>query len=257
MSVILVLMRCALLIFGFDFESSFFKNDTLAYLLYALLIGASVVSFVMARNMAPVSITPHKKPATDILVSLTAVIFICFAVIYTVKAIGHFNPANYTRNPLKTVSILLCLPTAILSAVYYVIRLFSTKEKGALLSLFAISPVVFLSSLLLERFATVSASAASLSHFPDVISLLILAFFMLVEGKSFIPTNRKSAIIPTSLITLTALSFSAIPDLITFIIGRNVLNFEGIIFLILKTIFTVYVFITITLIARDMKETKE
>ncbi len=256
MSVILVLMRTALLIFGFDFETSFFKNDALAYLLYALLIVVSLVSFTMSRNISPVSITPPKKTLTDVLVSLATVIFICFFVIYVVKATEFFAPASYERNPLKAVSIILCLPASALSAVYYALRLFSTKEKGTLLSLFAVSPVIFLSALLLERFATVSASAASLSHFPDIISLLILAFFILAEGKAFIPTNRKTSIIPCSFVTFTALVFSAVPDLLTLIIGRNALNFEGILFLILKTVFAVYVVTNTILMARDMKETK-
>lgn len=257
MSAILVFLRCALLIFGFDFETSFFKNDTLAYMLYTLLIGVCAVSLAMSRNISPISIIPPKQPLTDILISLATVVFVCFAVIYTIKTVGYFRLAPYERNPLKTASFILCLPTAVLSAVFYAIRLFSAKEKSSLLSIFALSPVIFLSALLLERFATVSASAASLSHFPDIISLLILAFFMLVEGKAFIPTNGKSAVIPTSLITFITLSFSAIPDFITLIIGRNVLNFEGVLFLILKTVFTIYVFKTTALMARDMKETKE
>lgn len=254
LSIILVLMRTALLIFGFDFESAFFTNDALAYSLYALLIIICVVSYIMPRDISPVSIVAPKNLITDICISLAAVIFICFAVIYTSKNLNWFESPE--RNPLKTASYVLCLPTSVLSAVYYLTRLFSKKEKSAAISLLAVCPVIFLSALLLERFATVSASASSLSHFPDIISLLVLAFFILTEGKTFIPTNRTSAIIPCNFITFTALAFSALPDFITFITGRNVLNFESIVFMILKAVFALYVCTTTTLMAHDMKEKK-
>lgn len=257
MSIILIFMRSALLIFGFDFESSFFKSDALAYSLYALLIVSCALAFAMSRSIMPTLKNPPKSNLTDVLLSLATIIFVCFFVIYITKALDYFAIDSYGRNPLKTASFILCIPSSILSTLYYLVRLFASNKKSGPLSLLAVFPVIFLSALLLERFATVSASAASLCHFPDVISLLILAFFILNEGKLFIPNDRRSAIIPSCLISFIALSFSSVPDLITLLLGRNVLNFEAIIFLILKAVFAIYALAVTALVARDMEDIEE
>ena len=147
---------------------------------------------------------------------------------------------------------------AVLSVIYYLIRLFTSNKKSASVSLIAVCPVIFLCSLLLERFATVSASASSLSHFPDIISLLVLAAYMLSEGKAFIPnTEIKNSRLPIVFMTVTALSFSAIPDLLAFALPSNALYFEGVIYLILKLLFIIYATYEAVQFSKTLKENKQ
>ncbi len=239
-ATLLILLRSLLLIFGFDFEEAFFKNDTLAYSLYALFILGTVLSYVFGKGIKAEFLSVERSKAVETVLSLAAAVFLLLTVLYITK-LSEYSVTEI-KNPLKSVSYSICLPAAALSAVYYVLRLF-TKKNGTALSLLALCPVIFLSSLLLERFATVSASASSLSHFPDVMSLLILAFYMLGEGKSFIPEGTKKSRLPSLFAVFTALTFSAIPDLLTLVIPSNILYFEDVCYLLLKLIFIAYVII--------------
>ncbi|MBQ9976757.1 MAG: hypothetical protein IJP16_09620 [Clostridia bacterium] len=250
-ATLLVLLRSLLLILGFDFEDAFFKNDALAYSLYALFILGTVLSYFFGKGIKTDFSSVEKSRAREIVLSLATAVFLLLTALYVIK-LSEFS-ATDVKNPLKSVSYSICLPTAVLSAVYYLLRLF-TKKRGTAISLLALSPVIFLSSLLLERFATVSASASSLSHFPDVMSLLVLAFYMLGEGKSFIPDGTKKSRLPSLFAVFTALTFSAIPDLITLALPSNILYFEDACYLLLKLVFIAYVIIEALLFSKSLKE---
>jgi len=256
-STLLVLLRCAVLAFGFDFDTSFFKSNTVAYIIYALFIIAVIIPFIICRKTEEVSYSPVKKGFfKDILTAILTTIFFALLILYAVRQFSE-DLDSYTL--LKTISHYICFVFALLSTVYYAMRLMCEKAKGTLFVLLSTAPSIFLGALLIERFASVAASAASLSHFPDIMSLLILAFFTLSEGKCLIPNFKvKSSRSLAMLLSVSvALSFSAIPDFLSVIAMSNSLSVEGVMFLIMKLVFLTYSISETLHFLKDFKESKK
>lgn len=256
-SLLLVLIRCAVMAFGFDFDTSFYTSDTVAYVIYALFIVGLIAPFVACRNAESKAYSSSRLTLfKEIVFGLLAAIFLTFFVLYVVKIITA-PTEGYTI--LKKISHAVCLIFSFVACVYYVLRLFTSKKQGTVLALLSCAPSIFLSSMLIEKFAAIAASAASLSHFPDIISLLLLAFFMLNEGKSFIPeyTVKASKKLSLILCTTVALSFSALPDIFSVIALTNTLSAEAIAFLILKMICLVYSISEALYYVKSTKETEK
>ena len=81
-STLLVLLRCAVLAFGFDFDTSFFKSNTVAYIIYALFIIAVIIPFIICRKTEEVSYSPVKKGFfKDILTAILTTIFFALLIL--------------------------------------------------------------------------------------------------------------------------------------------------------------------------------
>ena len=254
---ILVLIRSAILLFGFDFETSFFKSEPAAYLSYLLLIICIALAVTLSLKTKATGYSVFTKHTfKDILNAFISVVFLAFTIIYVIKFLDISTISPEKRNVLEAVSYYICLPFSVLSAVYYLKRLFSSKGACTSNALLSLCPPIFLSAMLVHKFATVAASASSLSHFPDVISLLILAFFILSEGKNYIPgTEVTPGKALSMLLSITiSLSFSAIPDLISVLSGKNVFDAEDTVFLILKFAFLIYSVAETVFFAKASKE---
>lgn len=239
-TAILTVLRTLLLFFGFSFETSFFKNDIQAYLLYIAFLLVIAVTGLMCRSVKLEYSTP-KNFMSDATHSLSAIFFISAFILYIVKLADYSKNLPYSSNLIRAVCYTLCICSAFLSALYYVLRLFSKKEKSFIVAATGACPSIFFASFLIEKFATVSASAASLSHFADIISILVLAFFILKDSRNLIPNSETPKTSPFRFfVTFIALSFSAIPDLITIIAKINSFNVEATLLLVLKVIFMIF-----------------
>ncbi len=235
----LVLLRTLLLVFGFDFEMKFFTENTLVYPLYVLYALALILPRFLCKNLTVPFRREKKSIVCDILFAAMAALFLSLALISfsNISQIGENS-----RSTINLICNIVAIPTALLSSVYYIMRIFSDKTPSVPLSLAATCVPVFLSSVLVREFAEISSSSASLYYFPDVMSLLILAFFVLDEGKHFIPNVDENSLkkkfylfsLPTSLL------FSALPDLITILTRLATFGLEGIVLLIMKLVFSLY-----------------
>ena len=255
-TAILTVLRTLLLFLGFDFQTSFFKNDIHAYLLYVFFLALIAAAYLMCRSVKS-DYSPKKGLVSDAVHSLSVIFFSAAFILYILKLSDYTNSLPFSSNLVRAVSYILCLVSAPLSAVYYVLRLFSRKEKGALAAITGACPSIFLASLLIEKFATVSASAASLSHFADIISLLVLAFFILGDSKRLIPVDKTDKPTLFSFFAcFISLAFSTVPDLITILAGINIFGTEAIFFLIFKLVYMIYSLYAIFLFAKASKEVK-
>lgn len=244
LSFIATLSRLTAMIFAFDFKSFFYTNDIIPYSVYIIYIICGTVLYLLGKNFKESDPSPRNKVLYEALLALTTIVFIALAIIGANKSSAYFGNIFEERTLLKNITNAVYPIFAALSAIYFLLRLFLKNPRRHSLSLLALSPVVFFAILLVERFSVISASATSLSHFPDVISLLFIAFYMLNEGKALIPKENQSSAVSTSIGALCALSlsFSAIPDLIFTVSANNELSLEEIFFLILKLIYIVHIY---------------
>lgn len=237
--ILLVVLRTLLLVFGFDFEMKFFTENTLVYPLYVLYALVLILPRFLCKKLTVPFHREKKSLVRDILFAAMASLFLSLALI------SFSNLSQIGENSRSTINLIcniVAVPTALLSSIYYIMRIFSNKTASAPLSLMASCVPVFLASVLVREFAEISSSSASLYYFPDVMSLLILAFFLLDEGKHFVPNVDENSLkrkfyvfsLPTSLL------FSALPDLVTLLSHLTTFSLEGMVLLIMKLVFSLY-----------------
>ena len=240
MSFLLAGARTLLMLLKYDFGTNFYSNDYFPYFIYVVFALFAVILYLMCRSLPLTeNIRTSKSIISKILEALTALIFLIFSMLFVQKVLVLTDTSSY----LDRIAFLICAPTAFVSGIFFIIKSFCKKNN--IVCVMALIPSVFFSILLVQGFAGVAKTAASLSYFPDIISTLILAFYLLNRGKALLLNNNEIELRKTftsQCITFISLSFSAIPDTIFFLANRiEGFDIVNILLLFIKLVFMVYV----------------
>lgn len=239
LSLIVVTARFLLINNSFDFETKFFNNTTLAVIISVFAVFSAVILFVMSKKTK--FVISDKSIATTLLNSCAAIVFILiFIATYTAK---HTMPLNGIERVTRIISLI----TSILSVAYYgasVVSSFLKKPlSNTVLRLLNLSPVIYFASELISTFSKVSGQANSLYHFPHIISILVLAFFILSYSKSKINglVNNNISLTGYVLAAIIIFPFSALPDLVFHFNGAIPLTKAELILSILKVLYFAFI----------------
>lgn len=235
-SLIAVVLRCLLTVFNFDYNTLFFVQKLPATILYfAVLLFAAAVFFA-SKKIAVCDIKPSK--IHKILDLLTLVIFITLFI----NRLRTPADALGIANALRYVSIVSLL----ISSLYFALAVFFNKSSlNALIGFLNIFPVIFFAVELMDGFIGMSSKANTYHLLPNILSLLVIAFFIINEAKQKIGPDKDSPVYlcSHSALTFIILAFSALPDLFIALTSGNSIakmSFEEILFLILKFIYIVH-----------------
>ncbi len=240
-SIIFTLARVLLLFFSFNFETGIFETKGLATGLFLVFTLFILLFFLIKKETGDASPKAFRGIGEDVFSAAGAAIFLALAVAVTREWNDSSSLFYQVRTPVETVTYIIAVPTAFLSSIYYVLRLFAKKISKTFLSIFALAPVLSLAALITQSFAKISASASSLSHYPDILALVMLSFFILAEGREFLPKDASSAkFFPVTSAAFSALFFSVIPDIITLSLSLTLFDFKALVFLLLKLVFLLY-----------------
>ncbi len=235
LSVFFTLARTCLLIFDYDFELNFFKSQNVAYILFLLFVVFLFIIILSKRLFARGDIRTEIGAFSKGAYMLMSLIFILLFILYSKNTIDYSSLPVYQKNALKTATAYLTVPFSLICVVFTFNK---TREKSSktLSSILAIFAVLFFGIVLIEKFARISATSMSLPLFPDVLCLLCMAYFILVEGKNSVGENVQSPAF--YLACFSVLTFSTLPDLLITAIGKTPLpNTTDTLFIILKILF--------------------
>ena len=234
-SVFFVLTRTALLIFGYDFELNFFKNQNTAYILFLLFV-VFLFAIILSKKLFTTTNTQNSAGmfSKSIYILLTLVFALLF-ILYTKQTFDYVKTPIYEKNALKTVTSYLLPPLSIISAIF-TFQKSREKSSETLTSILAIFAVLFFGVVLIEKFARISATSMSLYLFPDVAAILCMAYFMLISGKEAL--GQKSETPVFHLASFFVLTFSTLPDLLMSALAKSPLpDVKDTLFIILKILF--------------------
>ncbi len=251
---VFTVLRTMLLLFSFNFETSLFQSKLAATSLYAVfLVFILLIFFLQKKSVAVSGDITKENVLIKILIFAKAILFMSLFVAvcnnYKEEAANLFNPLS----AVSKVSYYIAIPATFLSVIYYLLRLLSKNKTSVLNLLFALFPVLSITSLVTKYFGAVSANASSLSHFPSVLALIILALFILTEGRAF---SEKNGTVYFCFLTVcfSTLAFSVIPDLVCIAGGLMTPVFEDAVYLIMKFVFAAYAFCKAIILIKNTQE---
>lgn len=233
--VIFVLARTCLLVFGYNFELNFFKNQNTAYVLFLLFAVFLFIILLSKKLFVPCDVNNDASPFSKGCYILVSIVFVLLFIIYTKEMLSYSKAPIYEKNALKTGTTYLLSPLSLISAFFTFTKV-RGKSSKTLSSILAIFTVLFFGVVLIEKFARISATSMSLPLFPDVLCLLFMAYFVLVEGKEAIGEKVKTPAF--YLAFFSAITFSTLPDLLMLSLEKAVLtDTRDTLFIILKILF--------------------
>lgn len=242
-AVISIVLRTVLMSFGFDSTTLFYKNDIWATLLYGFVLISAVMIFIFTRGTTTHART---KGAVDMILKLiAAVISIGLLVSKAISPLPEPAIAKVTHYG--------ALVSLVFAVIFYILDAFAKKRSSALV-LLNVAPVVYLICQLIDCFTSISIKANSYYLFPDVVALLVLAFYVLYDGKTdtISATDKGISMYAYSLITFLFLAFSVVPDLFA---PLN-LNVTEVLLSALKIVYIVFAVLNIIRISNTKSEDK-
>ncbi len=243
-AIVFSCIRILLMIKGFDFESLFYKNDLPATLLYCFVLIGSLLIYIVSKNN--ITLTQEKSVVSTLKDILSMIVFVLL-FIYGLKQ-------NIYTSGIAQITHYISLVTSLISVFFYVYSAFSNRETN-FLRVLNIAPVLYLISELVTTFTVISSRANSYYLFPDVISILVLAYFILHESKAkFVTENQSTALLSISLISVMILAFSALPDVILVSTHRISFSMLYILLTVLKLIYLFFAVYTVFNLTKTSKE---
>ncbi len=239
-TLIFTALRVVLMAFSFDFDTYLYSNKTIVSVLF-LVFSLFLFSLTFFKKAINSKTEIQENLFSEFLIVIFALLFALLGVSTVMDWSSRQAMFYQPMNGVETVTYILAVPCAFISFIYYLTRLFSKNKSSKTLAILALFPVVALASLLTQNFAKISATASSLAHFPNILSLILLAFFILGEGREYLLNSESDGKYITSLfIAFSSLTFSAIPDLVFTLGDKLPLTFTNFVYLALKLAFIVY-----------------
>lgn len=229
--ILFVAFRTSIMLTSFDFENLFFKNNLFATIMYIGILLVCVALFFLARS------TEFYASKTSILQKIcNFVLGISFVFLFINEL---FSASDLTL--IDTITRYVSLVASILSIAFYLLSaLFDKQTSNGLIKALNLSPVIYLISEFISVFISTSSKANSYYRFPEIISDLILSFFILYLAKAeIVDEEEKVSLFPLSLITIIILSFSIIPDCILMITKNVSANAEQIVVTVIKLVYII------------------
>ncbi|MBE6701618.1 MAG: hypothetical protein E7582_07015 [Ruminococcaceae bacterium] len=246
-TLLFAVLRCLLMILNYNFETGFFHDRLYATALYlSFLVICAAFLFVF------------KNKTSDFSYKYNNVKFDFYAnLLLSAVFVGIFTTSLLSQNVTTKIELFtkyLSLVTSGVSAfVYFAKSTLSEKTSKKAFQFLNLFPILFLIFQSILQFMEMSGRATTYNLFPNVFSLIILAFFVLNEEKSKI-LGSASSLLPISAITVFSLMFSVIPDVISICMGDLHVNSLKTFILALKLL---YIFIAVKHILGFLKEIKE
>lgn len=234
LTLIAVIARIILMLVGFDSNTLFYKNDLWATLLYIFVLASAVAVFLSTKN-----ITTHKS------VGGTSVIIL--NLMSVLVAIGLLITKCLSTVPEMAISRVThwgAIFALVISVIFFILKAGKNGQRHTvLITLLNLAPVIYIICQLIDCFTSVSIRANSYYLFPDILSLLTLAFYVLYEGKiATVSSNEKGVpMFSYSLLMVYLVLFSAIPD---FAVQIN-LTVTSVLLSVLKLIYATFAIIVI------------
>lgn len=227
-TIIATALRFTAMYLNFDFETKFFINKALVTFLYAFVLIAVVVIFKASKDVAVSDTNP--KDTLSIILNIFSLII--FALIFFIKL-----KEGTTEVLLEKVTWYVSVVSCLASVCYFA----SSRINSSFVKVLNLSPVIFLIAELVQTFVSVSSKANSYYLFPNIISLLALAFYILNDGKNKVSdiSDDPVPICSFSLITFILLFFSAVPDAVMMITDGFELTKTYVLITVLKLIYLV------------------
>lgn len=205
-TAIAVIARTVLMLTAFDKETLFFNNNLLPTVLYAFVLVSAGVIFVMTKRVTTNT-------------SITSTHFSVLSILCAIVSVGLLISEALSSTPTMAIGVIThwgALVSLAFSVPFYLLSSSPRTNSLPSLPLLNIAPVVYLICRLIDCFTSISIKANSYYLFPNVLSLLALAFYVLYNGKLSTLNSRDKGIpmFAYSLLTAMLLLFSAITDFV-------------------------------------------
>lgn len=221
-------LRGLLVHFNFDFDTCFFNNNNYATAIYiGIILIAVALHFLFKKVSSENDVCEKDANIFDLL------LLVLFIVLFFSKV-----SAKIPLITIEKVAHVISAVAAFCSAVYYAVSYFCYKNLNKeLLRLVNLAPVIYLIAILISTFVAISGKANSFYQFPHLLSVLVIAFWILRISKSKIALeNSNNNLISLSAIVVVLVAFSAFPDAIFIISKKMSFNTEYIFLTVFKLI---------------------
>ena len=251
-TLIACVWRTLLMLFGFDYDTHFFYNNTIATVMYIFVLLSGAIAYYFSKKIDTGKVDNSRCDSTcEILYTILNVLS---AVIFATL----FYSASTTPLPQMTlgrVTHWVALVSSAFSTIYFLLAVFDKKVNSSIITCFNIAPIIYLLCLSIDCFTSFSTKANSYYLFPHVISIIFLAFYILNKARNnYVAQEQKSSILPYSLIALLFLTFSFVPDVVILLNERMSFSLIDLLITVFKGI---YIIISITDIHASAKAKNE